>query len=483
MTGALPGESGPDLETLLAEREAQLAERDARIAQLEEALAELRALLAKQSEQLGRNSTNSNKPSSSDGPGGGSRVGRRPKKQSGRKRGGQKGRKGAHRQLLPPEQVDLVHSLHPDYCEGCAAPLLDRVCAAPNRFQQVDFRHGRRHVEEWQLHESCCPRCGARTRAPFDPAQIPSTAFGPGLVAVVGSLTGVFHLSRRQTQLILRDIFEISVSLGSISNLEGRASEALGPAYEEARQAVEEALVKHTDATSWLRSGSLKSLWVIASTTATVFSILGDGKAATIRPLFGALVGILVSDRASVFGFWVMKRRQICWSHLIRKFVGFSERDGPAGAIGVELLECAGLIFEYWYGFRQSILSRDELRYHMRPLQRHVESILRRAAMADYPDVSGSCRDILAHAEALWTFIDEDGVEPTNNHAELMLRPFVLWRKRCFGTQSDRGDRFAERVMTVAQTARKQGRAILEFLTDTVAAHVVGRPVPRLLEA
>ena len=41
--------------------------------------------------------------------------------------------------------------------------------------------------------------------------------------------------------------------------------------------------------------------------------------------LLGALSGILVSDRGSQFGFWVMERRQICWAHLIRKFVAFSE--------------------------------------------------------------------------------------------------------------------------------------------------------------
>lgn len=490
MAGALPVESRSDLEAVLAEREAQLAERDAqlverdaRIAELEEAVTELKALVAKQAEALNRNSTNSNKPSSSDGPGGGSRVGRRPKKPTGRKRGGQKGRKGAHRRLLDPEQVDEVHDLHPDHCEGCGALLRKRVGAFPVRFQQVDIRDGKRHVEEWRLHEGSCLECGARTRATFDPARIPATAFGPGLVAVVGVLTGVYHLSRRQAKNALQDLFKISISLGSVSKLEHRASEALAPAYKEAKQAVEEALVKHTDATTWLRSGSLKSLWVLACNTATVYAILGDGKGATIRPLFGERVGILVSDRASVFGFWSMRRRQICWAHLIRKFVAYSERDGPEGAIGAELLACAGLVFEYWHGYRQSILTREELQLWMLPLRRHVESLLRRAAMADYAEISGSCRDILAHLDALWTFVDHEGVEPTNNHAELMLRAFVLWRKRSFGTQSERGERFAERIMSVAQTAKKQGRALLEFLTETLVAHTQGSRGPRLIEA
>ena len=114
-------------------------------------------------------------------------------------------------------------------------------------------------------------------------------------------------------------------------------------------------------------------------------------------------------------------------------------------------------------------------------MQRHVEALLQRAAACDYPEVSGSCRDILGHAEALWTFVEHEGVEPTNNHAELMLRPFVIWRKRSFGTQSERGERFAERIMTVAQTARKQGINVLDFLVGTLRAHVHGGAGPRLL--
>ncbi len=74
-----------------------------------------------------------------------------------------------------------------------------------------------------------------------------------------------------------------------------------------------------------------------------------------------------------------------------------------------------------------------------------------------------------------------DGVEPTNNHAELELRDFVLWRKRCFGSQSERGERFAERVMTAVRTARKQGKDVLDFIVRSVTAHVDGTPPPPLI--
>ena len=105
---------------------------------------------------------------------------------------------------------------------------------------------------------------------------------------------------------------------------------------------------------------------------------------------------------------------------------------------------------------------------------------LERGRAAKLPHVSGSCHDIPEHRAALWTFVDNEGVEPTNNHAERELRAFVLWRKRSFGTQSERGNLFAERLMTVAHTARKKNKNVLEFLTSCCTAARSGATPPSL---
>jgi transposase len=114
-------------------------------------------------------------------------------------------------------------------------------------------------------------------------------------------------------------------------------------------------------------------------------------------------------------------------------------------------------------------------------VQRDIERVLQRGAAADIERLSGSCADILEHRDALWTFVTRDGVEPTNNHGELQLRDFVLWRKRSFGSQSERGERFAERVMTAVRTARKQGTDVLDFVVRSIAAQLDGTAPPRLL--
>jgi transposase len=472
-----------ELEAKNAEFEAKNAEFEAKNAKLEAKNAKLEAKVERLLEQLGQNSRNSHLPPSSDGPGAGKKNERKPKSKSKGKRGGQKGHRGAHRQLLPPERVDQVIDVFPEVCLGCGAALPQVIDEDARRHQLLDLGHGGAHVTETRRHEVGCP-CGHQTRVSCRDAKIPASPFGPRLVAVVALLTGVYHLSRRRARLLLHELFGVEVSLGAISALEARASAALESTVAEAQREVERAEVKHTDATSWVRAGALMSLWVIASATVTVYRILDNGRRETIEPLYGDVhEGILVSDRATVFGFWEMGSRQICWAHILRKFVSFSERDGPAGALGHMLLEYTSLVFEYWHSHLDGKLSRAELEHFMKPVRQQFEATLERAVAANIKRLSGSCANMLAHAQALWTFVTHEGVEPTNNHAERELRAFVLWRKRSFGSQSERGERFAERMMTVAHTLRKLGEPVLDFIADSVRARLEGTPRPSLLGA
>jgi transposase len=302
-------------------------------------------------------------------------------------------------------------------------------------------------------------------------------------MAIMALVVGIYHLSRRKAAGLLSDLLGVWVSLGALSAVEARVSDAVRPAVEEAWDRVSHAKVKNTDGTSWVQGGVALSLWTLASKAATVFKIVANSAKQTLRPLYGRLHGILVSDRAKALNFWAMERRQICWSHLIRKFVSFSERDGPAGELGRQLLDYAGILFEYWHDYKDGKLSREKLVAWTAPVREQVEAVLQRAVDANLKGVSGSCADILLHKAALWTFLEHEGVPPTNNHAEQEIRAFVMWRKRSFGTQSERGNLFAERLMTVGHTARKQKRNVLAFLTACCQAQLNGAPAPSLFEA
>ena len=457
---------------------AALAVERARVAELEECVAQLSKQLAKALELLGQNSSNSNKPPSSDPPS--AKLAKKKKK--GRGRGGQKGHRGSRRELLPPEQIDEVVNLFPAECESCWKALPQVPDRFPKRYQLTDLKPLAVHTTERRRHAVVCPCCGYKTRAKYDPDVIPRLSFGPRLMAVVALLTGVYHLSRRQAVRLLRELLGVRMSLGSVSAIERRVSDAVEPAVDEAMESARDAPVKHADGTTWLRAGALLSLWVVATTAVTVFRVLPNGQKETLRDdFFGRVCGILVSDRATALKFWAMHRRQVCWAHLVRKFVKYSERDGPAGKLGEELLDYTSLMFEYWSQFRQGQLSRKTFVERMAPVRLQVEALLERAVALEELGVSGSCADILEHREALWTFVEHAGVEPTNNHAERELRGLVMWRRRSFGSQSERGTRFAARMMTIAHTARKQGREILDFLVACCAPRPDGAAAPSLL--
>ncbi len=461
------------------------SERNAELVEQNEALAEqvriLTEMVAELTRQLGKNSSNSHKPPSSDGVGRRKST-RKPKKRSGRTRGGQPGRKGSKREMVDAEFVDHVVDVFPETCEFCLKKPAEIISSSPYRHQVVDLleANGGRHMTEYRCHAVLC-QCGQVASAPMN--QIPQYAFGPRLSAVVCLLAGAYQMSRRQVQVALRELYGIEMSLGSVSNIEGRMSCALENASEEAMIHVENSDVKHADETSFLRNSIRCSAWVFANTLVSVYRIVDDGKQITLRSQFRTIKGILVSDRASVFLYWPMLRRQICWSHLLRTFTDFSERDGPAGELGKELITYCELVFHYWREHRAGALADVDYKRWISSIQESMKPCLQRAVNASLKYVSGSCKNLLAHWDAMWTFVGDIAVDPTNNHAERELRRLVLWRKRSFGSQSERGDRFVERIMTVTQTMRKKSGDILGFLQRSFLAHTSATSAPSLLAA
>ena len=460
----------------LTEQNASLVAQNEKLAtQVEELALRVKDLL----EDRDKNSRNSNKPPSSDGLGDRRKI-RKQKKPTGRKRGGQKGHKGHCRKLAPAEAVDCVVDVFPGPCERCQKNPPPVITANPTRHQVVELlNNGGRQITEYRVHTYAC-KCGEMLVASYD--AVPASAFGPRLKSVVSMMTGGYQMSRRQVPIFLNDVFGIKMSLGSVSNIEGQMSEALEAPSDEALERVEAAKVKYIDETSWLRNFESCSVWVIAYAAVSVFRIVANGRRATLLEVLQRKHrGILVSDRASVFFFWSMERRQVCWSHLQRAFIGFSQRDGPAGVLGKDLATCAELVFKYWRQYRSGEISRDCFELWIEAVRNSTKEILEKMADKDIAHVSGSCANMLKHWDAMWTFVNTPDVDPTNNHAERELRRLVMWRKQCFGSQSERGDRFVERMMTVTHTLRKQGRCVLNFLHDSFVAMLSATPAPKLV--
>jgi transposase len=162
-------------------------------------------------------------------------------------------------------------------------------------------------------------------------------------------------------------------------------------------------------------------------------------------------------------------RRQVCWAHLKRDFQALLERGGESRVIGKLLLKQTALLFEHWHRVRDGTLSRADFSALVQPIRREVKGLLEVGVLTNQSTTRKTCANILKLEPALWTFVDHEGIEPTNNAAERPLRRGVLWRKRCFGTQSEQGSLFVERILTTVLTLRQQKRDVLEFLTQVWA--------------
>jgi transposase len=383
---------------------------------------------------------------------------------------------------VPVEEVDEVVVLKPNQCRSCHAPLSGDD-ASPFRHQVIEIPPIKPVITEYQWHQVTCPACGETTRAPW-PAGVPSGTYGPRVHATVALCTGSYRLSKRTTGQVMDDLCGVPMSVGTISQSEKATTEVVAEPVEEARAYVQEQAVAHLDETSWRQGNKRAWLWGAVTSLVTVFLVrMSRGGQVACELLGEKFSGILVTDRYSAYNWYPGRWRQVCWSHLLRDFEAMRGRGGASEEIGASLLGQAHQMFVWWHRVREGTLQRSTFRSSMSPLRREVERLLEVGSQCGVPKTEGTGREILKRREALWTFVQVEGVEPTNNTAERSIRPGVQWRKGSFGTQSEDGSRFVESMMTVVATLKQQKRNVLEYLTAAHEAALQGEAAPSLIPA
>jgi transposase len=474
---AAPAPLAPNLwDALPAEAQTLILGLQAEVGTLQERLRELEA-------RAGQDSSNSSRPPSSDPP---HAAHKRPASPTGRKRGGQPGHRGHFRSLLPTEQVDAVVVVVPAHCRHCQELFPSTKARRPSRpwrHQVVELLPLAVRVTEYQMEVRRCPACGRRTRAGL-PVGIPQRRFGPRLTAVIALLTGRYRLSRREVQRVLVDLWDITLSLGAVLRQERAESAALAPVVAEVQTAVQEAGVVNVDETGWRQEKQRAWLWTAVTPTLTVFLIDRTRGSAALTALLGeTYAGIVGSDRWAVYSRFPAERRALCYAHLKRDFQALVDRGGEAEATGRWGLAELARLFALWHRFRAGEFDRTALRRRLVPVQARLGRLVWRGEANRDRKVAALCGSLDRWWSSLWTFVRVEGVEPTNNAAERALRPAVLWRKGSFGSDSEAGSRFAERLLTVAATCRQQGRRLLDLLVAAGEAVLQGTPAPSLLPA
>ncbi len=466
-------------------RDAIIADQREQILQLQEMYAKQSVLLqealkriAELEDKLNTNSRNSSMPPSSDliKP-----PSKRRKTGKSRRRGGQKGHKKHSRELLPVEEVDEIIRVEPKHCGDCFGTDLIVEEAPRVRKQVFEIPPIRPDVTEYQCYEAGCVRCGHVTRGCL-PKGVPQGSFGPRLMSLVALSTTKYRVSKRGVKDLMHDFFGLDISLGMIPKIESKVSSWVAEATEEARSFVRGQRVVHMDETGWKENNKKAWMWIAVTSFVTVFTIARRRGSEVAKGMLGeGFIGFLVTDRWSAYSWVDPVMRQLCWAHLLRDFQKFVDRGGDSKHLGEALLDQAKLMFGWWHRVRDGTLQRATLIRRMKTVEQEVGRLLREATECDQDKSAATARDILRFEISLWTFVHNEGIEPTNNGGERGIRKGVMWRKTSFGTQGRTGSRYMERMLTVVETLRQQQRNVLGYLTEAGHRANYGKPPPSIL--
>jgi len=439
------------------------------IAGLREEIDELKA-------KIGLRSSNSSRPPSSD-PSWEKRAPR--KKPSGRKPGGQPGHKGKTRPLIPTEDVDKIVTHGVAECPDCGGSDLEQTDLF--RHQVTEIPPIRPHVTEHQLLTVRCRGCGTCATGELG-ADVARSQFGPRIHAVVANLAGSFRLTHREIKRTFADLFDIELGLGSVTAIQRRVTAALEAPFREAQRVMREGPAAYIDETSWREFMDKAWLWVAHYGGLAVYHVDSRRNREAFGRLFaGKFHGVRIVDRLAVHDNVKDALRQICNAHLLRDFEGFVT--GPRGGrrFGRSGRAVIRQIFKLWWRFCEGRFDHAALGEKCEKLHRRMVALLDGAKTHALARVRRFAAYLRKQVACMFTFSKVEGLEPTSNAAERMLRLAVLWRKGSFGSHSEEGTRFVSRFLTTSRSLRLQGRDVIEFVVDALDAHASARSPPSLV--
>jgi transposase len=399
--------------------------------------------------KLNQNSSNSSRPPSSDSP----FTKQSPVKKKKSKSGSKKGHTGHRQQMLDPTETRRVL---PKRCScGC-----DRFTGLEQFYmhQHIEFPEIMMNVIHFELYKGSCGACGKVSKG-----HVPNefqTGYGPRLSALIVELVGIAGNSRDMVQSFCSSVLRVPISLGAIQKVIDRGSKAIAPHYEAIGDGARASRINHVDETPWYNGGKLNWLWVMTNPLVAFFMVHTNRSREAFEKLIGAWCGILISDNYGVYQKWINKR-QTCLAHLIRKAGGLSERNDRELAT-----------FGTW---AKRELQRLVEMAHAPPTIGEWRAFYARlcrliALYRDSTSAAGTfARRLENEMDSLFLFLTENGVEPTNNFAERMIRFGVLWRKRSQGTKSEKGNRWVERILSLRQTCRLHAKSTFDVLVDAFA--------------
>lgn len=297
---------------------------------------------------------------------------------------------------------------------------------------------------------------------------------------MISLLTSVFKSSKRQAVEIIKNIYNMPISIGSVSNIENTTSLALEPIHNQIKSALSKSKVINVDETGFKQKNKNGWAWIVADKSYTCYNLEKSRGKKVAKNIIGDFTGrTIITDRYSSYNYLPPKNHQICWAHLKRDCKKISERTGIAGVVGRRLLHAYGKIYSFYK-------SRDSKKYccpkRSKKRKRYLKNLFRRYLLqginCSHKKTSRTCKNIYSQEESLWLFLDNPDIPATNNLAERQLRPLVIAKKLSFGVRSDRGARFIERSYSLGLSCRQQGLKAMEWFMDSINSYFCNKSPP-----
>jgi transposase len=403
-------------------------------------------------ERLGLNSKNSSIPSSKELY----KIKKENRLKSSRKIGGQVGHKGFFRERLPADEVIKIDL--PISCE-CGGELA--IAKEAYIHQKIDLPEIKPHVTEYHLAHGRCRKCGRR-RSSTLPTGVDRDVFGTRTKAVIAALTGFYKNSKKEVVGILADIFNLKISSASITNSEAKVAVKCQETYAAIEQEVANSNIVHMDETSHYNKGKLGWCWMFSSDKASFLKLTDSrGKKVLENSVFGSNDQLVVTDRYAAYNYFAEENRQVCWAHLSRDFERLAHSFQPeVKVMGSYLKNVASELF----ALKKALTTNDidALRFlrRARKLRKRTWRYLQEIAyVLQAVHAARVAKNMMKSENMMWKFLDDPiNIPLTNNHAERQIRHYVVYRKNSYFTQSETGNKFLERIISLYLTAKQQNQ-------------------------
>ena len=396
-----------------------------------------------------KDSHNSNLPPSKDPIG--KKVNLRT--HSGRPSGGQKGHKGTTLEMQTPHTT-VPLSAH--YCTSCGRDLSFETGEIIERRQQIDLPPIVPEITEYHKIRKVC-RCNHVNDGEFPTGVNTTISYGSQVQSLVTYLSVCQHIPSKRLVTLMKEVYGLSLSEGTIYNILSRMEKRSYPAYEAIRERLSRSPVVGVDETGCSVNGKTRWAWVWQNKELTYITAGHSRKKEVFEQVMphGMPDSVLVTDCYSSYFSQKVKAHQLCTAHLLRELIYLSELYDKHP--WCESL--AGLI-------REALKKRKETlgKIDASSIKARLQSLLDQVIEKGYEKMNALQNRLIKYRDYLFYFLDDENVPPDNNASERAIRVFKIKLKVSGFFKSDKGAQCFAQLHSITDTARKNRQSPVGLL-------------------